>query len=110
MPASSATSAKTRTDDLRAISHLPPREARPTGEAGPIRLPAKPALFTGFVAIDFLIAATVASVRNATIFLPFSIVFAIGASGTPLITNLPAFCRSGMRMASVSTVAMIAEM
>jgi hypothetical protein len=42
--------------------------------------------------------------------LPFSIVLAIGASGTPLITNFPALIRSGIRMPLVSTVAMIDEM
>ena len=39
--------------------------------------------------------------------MPLAIVFSIGASGTPLITNLPALTRSGMRMPLVSTVAMM---
>ena len=60
--------------------------------------------------IAFFNAATAASVRNCTMRLPLAIVFSIGASGTPLITNLPALTRSGMRMPSVSTVAMIDEM
>ena len=46
-------------------------------------------------AIDFLIAATVLSVRNCTIFRPFSIVFSTGVRLTPLIVNLPALMRSG---------------
>ena len=61
-------------------------------------------------AIDARMASTVTFVRNSTIFFPLAMVFSIGASGTPLMTNLPAFTRSGMRMASVDTVEMMAEM
>ncbi len=58
----------------------------------------------------FLRAATVLSVRNATIFFPFSIVFSIGARLTPLMANVFAVMRSRARIPSGPWTAMIEVM
>src|SRR5262249_23842131 len=58
----------------------------------------------------FLMALTVTSARNSTIFLPHSMVFSAGASSTPLMRNLSAARRCFMRTVAGSTVIMIAVM
>ena len=59
-------------------------------------------------AVALRIAATVASARMSTIFLPHSIVFSAGASSTPLMRNLSAAIRCFIRTVVGSTVIMMA--